>query len=129
MKDPLIYEATYRMENIFAEGYIILSDYVEGIFARDYMAIYYKDSDSISMSLQTLSLETPLFPLNFILQFYINHKFFMTGNMLYPGQKHVFFSSNNLDDLYLSISSDIVQGEKANDVLKQLCELRSIFQS
>ena len=130
MKDSLIYEATYRMENVFAEGYIILSDYVEGIFAKDYMAIYEKDSNSIAMSLQTLSFERLVFPLSILVPFYVNYQFSMIGNMLYPGKKHVFFSSNNIDDdLYLNISVDIVQGEEADDILKQLCELRSNFQN
>lgn len=126
MKDLLIYKATYRMENIFAEGYIILSEYVEGIFARDYMAIYH-NSDSTCMSLQTLSFETPLFPLNLLVHSYISYQFSMIGDLLYPGQIHAFFS--NKCDLYLNISADIVEGDQVNDILKQLYELRSIFQS
>ncbi len=127
MENVLIYEATYRMENVFAEGFIILtSKYVEGIFANDYMAIYSENDKIITLSLRTLAVEIvkfPLFKMN-----YISHQFSATGEVLCPGEEYIFFSNINLDDLYLSISENTVEGEKADSILEQLLKLRQISQ-
>ena len=131
MENILIYEATYRTTNIFAEGFIILTDnYVEGVFARDYMAIYNKNTNIITISLYSESFEIikiPFLQTGFAVESYNIKSFSMVGNMLHPGQNHIYFSDNNLDDLYLNISSNIVQGEDANDILNQLYELRNTF--
>lgn len=127
MDNVLIYEATYRMENVFAEGFIILTnEYVEGIFANDYMAIYSEINKIITVTLRTLIVEVvkyPIFKMN-----YISHQFSTTGELLCPGEKYVFFSNINLDDLHLSISENTVEGEKADSILKQLLELRQTSQ-
>lgn len=127
MENVLIYKATYRMENVFAEGFIILtSKYVEGIFATDYMAIYSEIDKIITVSLRTLEVEVINFPA--IKMNYINHQFSATGELLCPGKEYTFFSNINLDDLFLNISTDIVEGEEANSILTQLEKLRKVSQ-
>ncbi len=127
MENVLIYEATYRMQNVFAEGFIILtSQYFEGIFANDYMAIYSEVNKIITVTLRTLVFELaqyPIFKMN-----YISHQFSATGDFLCPGEEYVFFSTINLDDLNLSISENTVEGEKADSILKQLLKLRETSQ-
>lgn len=125
MENILIYEATYRMENIFAEGFIILTnEFVEGIFANDYMAIYSEIDKIITISLRTLIVKSNPLKMN-----YIYYQFSAPGELLCPGEKYVFFSNINLDDLHLSISENTVEGEKADSILKQLFELREISQA
>lgn len=125
--DVLIYEATYRMDNVFAKGYIILNDeYVEGIFANDYMAIYSETPGTIIITLRTLSVEVINPPWKRIS--YTSHDFSMTGEMLCPGHKYIFFSNINLDDLYLDISLNTVEGEMADYLVELLQKLRCISQ-
>ena len=132
MENVLIYKATYRMENIFAEGFIILTnEYVEGIFANDYMAIYSENDEIITVSLQTLVVEVVKLPTAMFSAFkmnYISHQFSTACKVLCPGEDYVFFSNIGLDDLYLSISADTVEGEESNDILQQLVKLRYISQ-
>ncbi len=127
MENVLIYEATYRMENVFAEGFIILTnEYVEGIFANDYMAIYSAHDKIINISLKTLIIEVINFPL--FKMGYISHQFSAVEELLSPGKEYVFFSNSTLDDLYLDISENTVEGEEVNDILEQLFRLREISQ-
>lgn len=113
------------MNNVFAEGYIIITNqYVEGIFANDYMAIYFEKDNIITVSLQALTFKVLKFPT--IKMNYISYKFSCPGKLLYPGEEYIFFSNVNFDDLHLSISENIVQDKES--ILEQLFKLREIFQ-
>lgn len=105
--DVLVYKATYRMDNTYAEGYIILNNnFVEGVFANDYMAIYMENNNKTIAQLRALDI-TILANHSYIFR-YVPYEFRMCGNILVPGQTHIFFSNNSYNDLYLYISEEVV---------------------
>lgn len=109
--DTIVYKAIYRMENVYAEGYIILSGvYVEGIFANDYIAIYPENS-TISAELRAFTLD--LVQDNIYKSSYTKYHFNMSGKELVPGKAHHFFSIINSDTLRLDILEETVEGPYA----------------
>lgn len=117
--DVIVYKATYRFNDIYAEGYIILNgEYVEGIFAYDYMAIYDGgDSNTIIdlMVLDAQSIDNNCFSLS-----YIPYQFAMKVNKLCPGSYYNLHTNINLDYLELYISNETVEGELAYYLVERL---------
>lgn len=115
--DTIIYKAIYRLDNVYAEGYIILNDgYVEGIFANDYMAIYSKDGNTITVVLKALNIES-IAPFS---TSYITYDFSLRAKELSPNGSYTFYSNINLDYLELDILEDTVEGEYAIYLVDEL---------
>lgn len=124
--DTIIYKSIYRMEDVYAEGYIILNDgYVEGIFTNDYMAIYSNDGNGIIIELYALNIEDTLAAGKNVRidDFY---QFFLGEKELFPNNSFTFYSEDRSDSLELFISLETIEGEKATYIEKQLLpKLRS----
>lgn len=109
--DVLVYKAIYRMDDVYAEGYIILNDsYVEGIFANDYIGIY-KENNMIFAELRAFTLDK--LPNNNYKHSYTTYLFNMCGKELVPGNSHNFFSIVGCDNLCLDILEETVEGNYA----------------
>lgn len=109
--DSLVYKAIYRMENVYAEGYIILKNgFTECIFANDYMAIY-KENNVIVADLKALTLN--LLPNDMYTTSYTKYHFNMSGKELTPGKSHYFFSIIDSNTLCLDILDETVEGDFA----------------
>lgn len=118
--DTIIYKSIYRMEGIYAEGYIILNDgYVEGIFMNDYMAIYSNDGNGIIIELYALNVEDTL-AAGISVRIDDFYQFFLGEKELFPNNSFTFYSDDRSDSLELFISAETVEGEKATYLAEEL---------
>lgn len=117
--DAIVYKATYCFNDTYAEGYIILhNEYVEGIFAYDYMAIYDGGDKNTIIDLMALNVES--IGNNSFTTSYIPHQFVMKVNELCPGNYYNLYTDINLDYLKLYISTETVEGKLAYYLVKEL---------
>lgn len=117
-----VYNAIYRTNNIYAEGYIAIYDdnSIEGIFALDYMHIYEYDKHSYCF-IKTASYYTQNQVVMEVPELYV---FYSSKQIFYPSRTYFFF--NDLSNtLSLEINEEITDLEECTMILMDIATVRS----
>lgn len=118
-----VFYATYKTDNIFAEGFVVFSELyseIEGVFALDYMYLYQFENYSF-LNLKTFSLDKGT---NYSYKFNHNfYEFFNSKQDISPNSSYVFFDNTN-SALYLDILDEVLNVFTIQDVMQTLYMLR-----
>lgn len=116
------YNAIYRTETIYADGYIVQYDdnSMEGIFSLDYMFIYECDSNFIC-HLKDLLFFTQS---GIIFQQKKLHEFYASKQIIRPFETYFFFN-NSGGELSLEIKEEITDPEDITLISMNISKVRN----
>lgn len=117
-----VYNAIYRTNSIYAEGYIAIYDdnSIEGIFALDYMHIYEYGNNSFCF-IKTYSYYTQN---DILMEEKKLHEFYSSKQTFLPPGTYFFFN-NSGNILSLEINEEVTDLEDSKLILMDIATVRS----